>query len=688
MKQIIILVLSGLVLFSGSCGNKNAVNDNASGNSSDILPSVLADNHSDLIYAGMRYEAAARFAQHVLPHKPEEIIKLKEELRKTIIEKAGILIDHDLDLDIKEKGSVQLKGYKVKNIVFQTRPGVYATANLYIPDGQGPFPGVINLLGHWRKGKIDSTGPQAVGHTLASSGYVCLTVDPWGAGERTTIHGDFEYHGANLGASLMNIGESLLGVQVSDNMRGVDLLCSLAQVDPGRIGATGASGGGNQTMWLAAVDERVKASVPVVSVGSFESYIMRSNCICELLIDGLTFTEESGILVLANAPLMINHSKDDNPTFFPSEMLRSYSNAKKAFVSEGLGNNISYRIFDLPHGYMQEDREAMLGWFNMHLKSEGNGEPVKEKAFTQLPEEKLMVFADGRRDKNVVSTDQYCIKRGAELKEHFMNSGTINAEKKKNELKKILRSDNQSQIVKINKIPSVSGWELMTIETSDKRIIPLLLSEPSGKESVYTVLCNSAGKDSIPLSLIDEYRNKGEGIVIVDLKGVGEQTSTASKQYDYNGRLHTLSRAELWLGRTIMGEWVIELGLVSQYLTTELKAEKVNIDGRGEAGLAALFLAATDGKINNVTLREAPASYVFDNRENVNFFSMGIHLPGFLVWGDVSLAAALTGINVTFIDPLTMSGENLNEENLRAFNEEYSRVRQRTGMKGRTEFKE
>ncbi|MBI5008988.1 MAG: acetylxylan esterase [Bacteroidia bacterium] len=687
MKQIIILVLSGLVLVSGGCGNKNAGNNNSSGKFLDSLPAVFAENHSDLIYSSMRYEAATRFAQHVLPHRPEDLIKFKQDLRKTIIEKAGIIIDHDLPLNMEETGSVQLKGYIVKNIIFQTRPGVFATANLYIPDGKGPFPGVINLLGHWRKGKIDSTGPQAVGHTLASSGYVCLTVDPWGAGERTTTHGDFEYHGANLGASLMNIGESLLGVQVSDNMRGIDLLCSLPQVDPDRIGATGASGGGNQTMWLSAVDERVKASVPVVSVGSFESYIMRSNCICELLVDGLTFTEESGILVLANAPLLINHSKDDNPTFFPSEMLRSYSNAKKAFIAEGVENNISFRIFDLPHGYMKEDREAMLGWFNMHLKNEGIGEPVKEKSFTQLPEEKLMVYADGQRDKNVVSTDKYCKKRGAELKDRFMNSGSVNAEKKKNELKKILRTDTQPGIVKVKELPSASGWELLTIETSDKTIIPLLLSEPAGKESVYTVLCHSAGKDSISLSLIEEYRKKGDGIVIVDLKGVGEQTSTASKQYDYSGRLHTLSRAELWLGHTIMGEWVNELDVVSRYLTSELKASKVNIDGRGEAGLAALFLAATDGKVNSVTLRQAPASYVFDNRENVNFFSMGIHLPGFLVWGDVSLAAALTGRNVTFLDPVSMSGERLGEENLRALNDEYARVRQRTGMEGRTEFK-
>lgn len=654
---------------------------------SDSLPTVLAENHSDLIYTKLRYEAALRFAGHLLPDKPEEFIKYKTDLRKKIIERAGIIIDHDLPLNIRETGAIGMKGYSVKNILFQTRPGVYATANLYIPDGSGPFPGVINMLGHWRKGKIDSTGPQAVGHSLATNGYVCLTIDPWGAGERTTIHGDFEYHGSNLGASLMNIGESLLGIQVSDNMRGVDLLCSLPQVDTENIGATGASGGGNQTMWLAAVDERVKAAVPVVSVGTFESYIMRSNCICELLIDGLTFTEESGVLALSNAVMPINHTKDSNPTFFPDEMLRSYSNAKKAFVSSGQGNNISYRLFELTHGYMKEDREAMIGWFDLHLKNEGTGDPKKELPFAMLPEEKLMVFNTGQRDNIVISTDQYCMKRGNELKAKFLKSGSLNADMKKEELKEILRIDGTPEVEKIRKAGEKAGWEIITLETVEKTIIPVLLLEPSEKNARYNIICSSDGKDSLSLAMIEEYKAKGEGIVIVELSGTGELTSTVSLSFDYNGKFHTQSRAELWLGRTILGEWVKEIGIVSKFLFSEMKAEKVKIDGTKEAGLAGLFLTALDGNIESVILRRAPVSYLFDNRENVNFYSMGIHLPGFLVWGDVSLAAALTGGNVTFIDPMTMSGDRLSEDQMRTYQNEYARVRQMSGTEGRTEFK-
>ena len=403
--------------------NKTAFN-------TDTLPDVLTNSHADLIESRLRNQAVLNFGIHQLPDNIKEWKTLSRQLKNLIIEKAEVVIDHKLPFDIRETGTTLLKGYSIKNIAFQTRPGVYATANLYIPEGKGPFPAVINMLGHWRKGKIDNDGPQPVGHSLALNGYVCLSIDPWGSGERTTVHGDFEYHGANLGASLMNIGETLAGVQISDNMRGVDLLSSLSYVDPKNNGATGASGGGNQTMWLAALDERVKAAMPVVSVGTFESYIMRSNCICELLPDGLTFTEEAGVLALVapRAIKMCNHTRDSSPTFFPFEMLRSFNNSKPVFKMLGVEKNINYQVIDQTHGYWPEDREAMLGWFDLHLKGVGSGSPKKEIPFRLLPEEKLMVYPTGKRDPIVMSTDEYCKKRGKELRSVFLNTNTFDAD--------------------------------------------------------------------------------------------------------------------------------------------------------------------------------------------------------------------------------------------------------------------
>jgi hypothetical protein len=686
-KQILVFCLIILALAASYC-NTSVKSDKSMVliQLTDSLPLVLPGNKSDLTDQRLRYEAALRFSENQLPGTMKDWEELRIKLRQEVIKKACVVKSHKLPLNIKETGSVKMGNYVIKNITFQTLPGVYATANLFIPDGPGPFPAVINMLGHWVKGKIDTTGPQAVGHTLAANGYVCLTIDPWGAGERGTKQGIYEYHGANLGASLMNIGEPLIGLQISENMRGVDLLCSLPNVDSSKIGATGASGGGNQTMWLSAVDERIKADVPVVSVGTFESYIMESNCICEQLPDGLTFTEEAGIVALANAPLLINHNQDSSPTFFPSEMLRSYNNARRVFMLEGKENNISCRMIDLPHGYEKEDREAMLGWFDLHLKGVACGAPRKEILFEQVQEEKLLVFPAGKRDANVVSTDEYFRFRGNELRTGYLNSGSFDIGQKKKELTEILRLKKKLIIDEVFQYSPSDGWDRLALESDDKRIIPILLLSPADESLGYVIICNPDGKKNIPLSLIDDYKKQGVGIVIADLSGTGELTSSKSISFDHTGKLHTLSRAELWLGKTILGEWARELDLVSGYLYLKCHAEKVSIDGTGEAGLAGLFYAAEGGKIESVTLRKSPVSYLFDNREGVNYFSMGIHLPGILQWGDISLAAALSGKNITFINPVTMSGTTLGSDRLKEYQTEYDKIRKLCRKEGETTF--
>ncbi|MEJ7676184.1 MAG: hypothetical protein WKF59_26650 [Chitinophagaceae bacterium] len=69
----------------------------------------------------------------------------------------------------------------------------------------------------------------------------------------------------------------------------------------------------------------------------------------------------------------------------------------------------------------------------------------------------------------------------------------------------------------------------------------------------------SSGKKNISANSLEEYKKKGLGIVVIDLTGTGEASSKENPR-DKSMVLHTLSRSELWLGKTIMGEWVKELG--------------------------------------------------------------------------------------------------------------------------------
>jgi hypothetical protein len=297
-----------------------------------------------------------------------------------------------------------------------------------------------------------------------------------------------------------------------------------------------------------------------------------------------------------------------------------------------------------------------------------------------------MVYPKGNRDSNVETIEGYTKKRGSELRTTFLDTKAFDAVRKKKELQDILRTNEISGIKDLHTYTSLDGWDRLALETTDEKLIPILHLAPSNKSLGYMIVCDPQGKKNIPASSIDELRKKGLGIVIVDLSGTGEASSSKENTRDKSMILHTLSRSELWLGKTILGEWVKELSLVTDLLKSKYKAVKIGIDGSKEAGLAAMFYSATGGKADYIIMREVPLSYVFDNRESVDFFSMGIHLPGFLNWGDVSLAAALSGKPITIIKPVTMSGREISGSRLKEYQAEFQKIRRISKQPGETVF--
>src|ERR1051326_2931041 len=171
-------------------------------------------------------------------------------------------------LNPRVTGSFTRAGYKFEKVVYESRPGVFVVANLYLPDkGDRPLPGVLFQMGHTLNGKADG-GYQKCCQGLARLGFVVLAFDPMGQGERTYYPGadgrtrlrsaDDEH--THPGKQMMLVGDTSSRFQVWDAVRSLDYLASRPEVDPKRLASTGQSGGATLTMMLACVDDRLAAA--------------------------------------------------------------------------------------------------------------------------------------------------------------------------------------------------------------------------------------------------------------------------------------------------------------------------------------------------------------------------------------------------------------------------------------------
>ena len=611
----------------------------------------------------------------------KELKTFQASLRRKIRQKLNVDYDSKLPLDVRRYGTCAADGFTIEKLIYQSRPGIYVTALLYIPEGKGPFPAVLQMHGHNPEGKF-GVNVQKTSMALVKNGFVCLAVDAIGCFERAQNCYKSEYHGNVLGGHVMNIGETLMGQQIVDNMRGIDLLQSLDCVIKDQIGATGASGGGNQTMWLAALDERVKAAMPVVSVGSFQSYVYGMNCMCELLPDGLTMTEISGILALiAPRHLKIGNALYDcNHDFSVAEMLKSYHPVERIYWNLNQPEKISFYVADRVHGYSDRQREAALGFFEYALKGQGNGNPVREPDAPLIDMEELKLFSEERpRPAEVASLQDICRKKGKELHEKLLAREHFSVAAERKNLKKLLRMRPVPAAGKLTSYAEVSGVKRYAL-TVGEQLLPFLYYKPENFNGTLRIICHPEGKAMLDSQICLENCRDGSALILPDLFGTGE----TCQQAPCGGLHHQFFRQLLWLGRSLMGEWMFGMKALAQMAKKEFKAQKVFLHGVKECGTAALWLNAVEKGIDGVTLIDAPASLLFDDRTVKGYstagpfakflpnaiYSLAAAQPGFLCWGDISLAEALNETPVTWVSPRSSDGTPLTEAEMSAHNEE------------------
>jgi pimeloyl-ACP methyl ester carboxylesterase len=198
-----------------------------------------------------------------------ELLRVQREIEQRLLAMLGGLPRERTPLNPRITGKIQMDGFHIEKLIFESLPGMYVTALIYVPhDGNKIHPAILVPCGHAANGK---TYYQALSQRLVQRGYLVISWDPVGQGERSQFwepkRGKSRYNlicaeHAVLGNLAYLAGTNLARWEIWDAIRAVDYLLTRSDVAPDRINITGTSGGGFQAAHIAALDRRIKVAVP------------------------------------------------------------------------------------------------------------------------------------------------------------------------------------------------------------------------------------------------------------------------------------------------------------------------------------------------------------------------------------------------------------------------------------------
>ena len=578
------------------------------------------------------------------PASVAEWASRKSALRQQLTKAWGNFPARTTPPEVRKAGEVQRDGYRVEKLLIQTLPGVWMTANAYVPNAAGKVPALLMVHGHWRGAKQDPVvQSRCIG--AVKLGFFVLVVDAFGAGERGVGRALGEYHGDMTAATLLPVGLPLSGLQVFENMRAVDYLQTRREVDADRIGISGASGGGNQSMYAGAWDERLDAVVPVCSVGNYQAYLGAACCMCEVVPGALTFTEEGGVLgLVAPRALMVINATRDSRQFSDAEAKVSLKQAQSVFDALGKPQNLRHTLFESGHDYSQPMREAVYGWMTLHLKGQGSGEPIPEPAVTPENPDTLRCFPGESRPEDWITIPKFAAAEARKLLKARESRRNKNWELEKAHLRKVLAED------LFGGFPKAESLELEIAKQNDSRQITFspeqgitliaLQRFAARKDRVLILIDLAGGAAAAESAQTKEALEAGWSVVTLDLRATGKLAWSRDKV----GRApdHTSAQWALWIGRPLLGQWVWDIRrfIDAIHQTDDVLPARLVVAGNGPGGIIALAAAALDDRITGVATIDSLASYVTDTPYEEQ--RMGIIVPGILKhFGDISDFAAL-----------------------------------------------
>ncbi len=568
-------------------------------------------------------------------HTPAQAAERRQYVRSKILELIGGLPDYRGTLNAHVTGSIDAGGYTIEKVVFESLPKYFVTANLYLPKTAGPHPAVLFPLGHWEQGK---PAAQQIAGNLALKGFVVLAYDPMGQGERLQAYdrrlgaslagGSVNQH-LQAGAQSLLIGESYARYHIWDAKRALDYLVSRSEVNPARIGATGCSGGGTITTYIAALDDRIAAAAPACYTNSWRKLLAGPTGDAEqtfagFLASGLDMADY--VELFSPKPWLMASTEED--FFTPAGAKIVYDEAKRWYEMIGAEGHVKWVVGPGGHGTPLPVREAIYEWMQRWL-DDGKGSP-KEQDVQLRPDFEFLVTKSGQ-----VSTDFETRQTVELIRDRYQ-------ELRQPAGPQALRSWVKQQVQ--HQPAASTGWagDRFTIQTADG-------IELSGQRA--------RGQAGAPVAIFVGSSS------LIDLEAAA-RTSAGDTVVRFLPRGLPASA-----NRDLIGDWITNarVSVIGKNLPL-LRASDIldvvdmvapgspggiNVYASDIAGIWALFAAAADTRISHLELIRTPHDFRSSLDSPVNRGLYEAAVPGFLLRGDLPELVTAIGLErVVWLDPV------------------------------------
>ena len=516
-------------------------------------------------------------------------------------------------LKVKKVGTIQMEGYRIEKLVYESLPGLYVPANLYIPDNiTKPVPAILYQCGHSRTQKVHY---QPHPHRYAQLGFVCLIVETVQYGE---VFGEHWGCYAKGWFNWYSRGYTPGGVETWNGIRGLDLLSAMPEVDPEKLGVTGISGGGALTWYIAAMDPRIKAAATVCGNSTMEAQIctrtIDGHCDCMMFINtyGRDF-HDLGALI-APRPLFIAQADRDGLNTIESAT-EVYESLRSFYGLFGAEESIDFISTPGGHSYHPNSRKAIFSFFIKHLMNE-NIPPediadVDASPESLLSEEDLRVYFDGPPADDITTTIQDSFIQKPEPPT-FNNISEL--ELYRDKIKGLLK-EKTFHAFPVHPIPfgekmefrtldrAAFGSEIYSFNTEADWRLKLDIryrSQRDGKKPLMLVLRNP-GEQRWDSEAFISGLNEEWNIAYLEVRGIGEAGWAPELQWH-------VRRASAWTGRTIASMRVYDLLRTIEFARSlpDVDAGQIGIAARGEMASIAMYAALLDGQCKTLMLQNPP----------------------------------------------------------------------------------